>query len=764
MKALFFLNNSREWKQWMLAVFIIAGIVIGLLRLPLFNQLGYEYSAVLALAVPWLCGGLAIGSFRSRFTDQPDARLFLSAASESIMRSVVLLVIPYLAAGINTAFVKNCAFTQGTEFYILIPVVTAIWSASFGIFSYTITKRPVLFFTLAHLLVLLYPLYVGYTQPQIFSYNIVYGYFPGFSYDEILPVTGTLILFRAITLAAALFFLALSFLVIRKKVATPFSGADEPVMPALMQRRKTGPVVVSLFLILIGAWYFRVGLGFESSEARLREVLSSLTVTEHFRIYTAPGVYTREEVERIAAEHEFRYYQVSTSLQTYPSEPVTSYIYPSDEIKRELLGTATTSIAKPWMREIHLSSGSWRQLLKHELTHVVAGEFGMPVIRANYHIGLVEGLAMSVDPHFGNRTLHQYAASLIHYGIVRDPAALINPAAFALGYSSVSYVMMGSFCQYLRSRYGNFRFKEYYGGQAPETVFGRSATQLANDWQLFLQKAAVPDSTRNHVDFYFRRQSIFARECARWIAELNESGSNLLERRLPAESLERYRHAWEVSPNSDSYAGIIRASFAAQQFRNVDSLMEASLADSATAGGVSGLLLLYGDALARIGQAARADSIYQAIALLDISPRYDEAAQIRLAAERDTLLYPLLQNYFGPEIPDSLRARWIDSASASSSSTILRYLGARRLFGDMKYEEAIRNFTGMDLSGQPPIFGYLRDFSLGQASFALQKYEDAKIDFWGCRNYTTNGALIEETDDWIERCEWYGENGSRYLH
>ena len=39
--------------------------------------------------------------------------------------------------------------------------------------------------------------------------------------------------------------------------------------------------------------------------------------------------------------------------------------------------------------------------LGHEMAHVVAREFGMPVLRASPAVGLVEGLAVAVEPPDG---------------------------------------------------------------------------------------------------------------------------------------------------------------------------------------------------------------------------------------------------------------------------------------------------------------------------------------------------------------------------
>ena len=51
---------------------------------------------------------------------------------------------------------------------------------------------------------------------------------------------------------------------------------------------------------------------------------------------------------------------------------------------------------------------------------------------------------------------------------------------------------------------------------------------LIAEWQAYLERVAVLEAWRNHVAYYFQRPSIFAKECVRTIALLNDDGYRLL--------------------------------------------------------------------------------------------------------------------------------------------------------------------------------------------------------------------------------------------
>src|SRR5207237_2512299 len=109
----------------------------------------------------------------------------------SLGRGLLLLLIPLIAATVNILFVRNCSYLEGIVFYLLIPCVTCLWSVSLAGFCIALTgqtvhTRPLATFVVYTSMlgvVMLYPLYVAYATPQIYSYNFIYGFFPGLSYD-----------------------------------------------------------------------------------------------------------------------------------------------------------------------------------------------------------------------------------------------------------------------------------------------------------------------------------------------------------------------------------------------------------------------------------------------------------------------------------------------------------------------------------------------------------------------------------------------------
>ena len=105
---------------------------------------------------------------------------------------------------------------------------------------------------------------------------------------------------------------------------------------------------------------FRTDLGFETTAGSLRATLGSSAETRHFRIYYDSTAVPPDEIRWIAAEHEFRYDQVSRFLGTDTGRVVESYLYPGPDAKRRLIGAGNTDIAKPWRGEIHVDMGSWR--------------------------------------------------------------------------------------------------------------------------------------------------------------------------------------------------------------------------------------------------------------------------------------------------------------------------------------------------------------------------------------------------------------------
>jgi hypothetical protein len=730
-------------------------ISLVLSRMGLFNYLGYEFSAAIALVVPWIAGFHAMAVLRNRLTAPGEARgaEYLQGIREAVLQELLLLLLPFLVESANALFIKNCSYMEGLFFYLLIPVLTVIWSVMLAAVCHASFRHPRTVYVLLVIGVLCAPLYTGYTRPQIYSYNFIYGFFPGFSYDEVLSITPTLLLARALTLLGAAFFYTASIIAERAGLRSRSVLGKLSCLRDFLRPERVHLKVMSLGLLLLLGWMFRVPLGFETSTEKLRQCLSEQYETDHFHIYYAPGSFGEDDIRWVAAMHEFRYRQVVRALQENFQGKITSYIYPDEETKRRLLGTATTDISKPWLREIHISRDSWQATLKHELVHIVAGDFGMPVIRAHYNIGIVEGLATAVDGMYGNRTLNEYARAITKFGIVQDPGRLIKPAGFAAGFSSASYCLMGSFCEFLIGHYGIIRFKDLYGGKSEVRVYGKTYDALIEEWQGSLERVEVPPEWERHVRYYFDRPSIFAKECARAVARMNEEGTHFLRGNDPARAMMLFSEALATSWNTESYSGVIQSAYGAALYDSVVALVRARPEGSLS------LLLLYGDALWDRGDTAGARAAYQEMLVLDLSDRADEAASLRSAAIRE----PQLREFFLGKVPDSTALEQLDSLAKGSPSPVLAFLRARYLMARRAYGGVVEALEPAAAVQGSPALDAGREQMLGQAHFYRKEFQQSRVHFWLSLNYIRNNASVARVNDWLDRCEWFGRNAERML-
>ena len=497
------MNQIFHRRTPFIAGMMLLAMSLVFINIPLLNYLGYEFSTAIALIIPWILWlpiSISVREWMKEY-GTGSSRGFRSLVISCSMSGFGLLLIPLIVGGMNIFFVKNCAIAEGVLYYILHPLVTAFWSIALSIVCCVIARRPFRLYATILVLTLLYPFYIGYASPQIYSYNFIYGFFPGISYDEIVRITPTLILFRCVTIAMGFLFLLAASLVLQQP--SPDRKFHKKIM-SLFSFRQPKTTQLSFLVLLIGlivVWIIRVPLGFETSEASIRKTLSSHIQTEHFTIYYAPASFSHDEIQWVAALHEFRYEQVCTALHVTTPISITSYIYPDEDTKREAIGTSTTNIAKPWRKEIHLDVHSWQETLKHEIVHVVAGEFGMPVIKAHYHIGLVEGLAMAIDGEYGNRTLHEYAAAIKTFHLINNPGNLITPIGFATHGSSLSYVLMGSFCRYFSIATVSCASKNYTAGVPWKKCMGLHFRILSTNGNRFWIALLFPAHGRTMWNF-----------------------------------------------------------------------------------------------------------------------------------------------------------------------------------------------------------------------------------------------------------------------
>lgn len=742
-------------RSYVISSFIYVVVSIILCTIPLLNYLGYEFSAAIALLVPFIAGWTTISNLKPQTSKQ-----LLAFHWQSLKGNLLLLLIPFLVITVNLFWVKNCSYGEGILFYILLPCVTVLFSVSLALFCGVMFRRAKLLYTLLVLLILCHPLYIGYTTPAIYSYNFIYGYFPGFSYDEVLEISPTLIVFRLVTIITAVFLLFLTLFIVQNNVPGDNLLTKIISLSRLTRRERLNSLVIGLLLILAGIWLFKEQIGFESSSELIQKSLGKKIETEHFRIWYSPVSFDDAEIRWVAGEHEFRFTQVEEALETDFTEKIDSYIYPDTETKRRFIGTGTTNIAKPWRNELHQTKDSWQATLKHELVHVLAGEFGMPIIKTHYNTGVVEGLATAIDDEWGNRTLDEYAKAILQFGIVRNPEQLISPTGFLVQTSSVSYVMMGSFCKFLIAQYGISRFKELYRGRGVRLVFGKPYEQLVEEWKEHLFAVTVPEEWRAHVLYVFKRPSIFAKECARRIAYLNERAN--AERSVGNNKEAEYLFAISLanSWNTEAFAGLVRLKYDTQKFDEVIAMMDEHMKDSLHRSALSSLLLLYADAMWARGDNDSAMNVYKQLKSLDLSERYNEVVELRMLSLRDTSLRHILMKFFTSSMSDTEALLLLDTLGKKNTQPLLNYLKAQVRLRQKNFRDAIQNLEKISLNNPMLLFG--KERMLGEAYFRLKDFQQAKIHFWQSLNYITNKASIQRIEDWIERSNWFENNAGNY--
>lgn len=723
-------------------------------QIPLLNYLGYEFSAAIALLASFVSGFLTIKFIRfepnpsSLITDHP-LRTFIRA----LIVNLSLLIIPLAVIFANAFFVKNCSLLQGFEFFILIPVVSVVFSSALGFFCAVHYRHAKIFFTLFFAATVAYALALGYFTPAIFSYNFFYGFFPGLTYDEALGIRPALIWFRLFTLFVAGIFVWMTVLLLRTTSPSDSVWKKGTALLRMLTQGKTiiGTGMVVLVLGLL--WWYRGELGFESHRRFIQQQLGSAFETKHFTIFYAKESYDDEEIQWIAAEHEFRLKQISDVLNVPFRGKIESYIYPSDVSKQRLIGAGNTNIAKPWGSQIHITRQSLDGTLKHELVHVLAAPFGLPVIKASLSTGLVEGLPMAIDWDWGNRTPHQYAAAMRKFGVSPNIAPLMTPFGFAAQSSSVSYVLAGSFCRYLIETHGIRAMMLLYRSTDYEKIYGKPLEQLIVDWQIFLDGIPVRDEDRDAIDVFFRRPPIFRKVCARVLAERNNEASKKFAQRNYEGAADLYEQSFREGRGYEALGGYITSRLYARNYSAVIAAFDTIIRPNTSH--YLPLLLNVGLAQYATGNYKQAQELFRRLEVADLSEQLTEAAIVRSIAIGDTVNRTRLLKYFLSTASDSERVIMLDSMVQHPTLHWLPiYLKGKALFRLHRWDEALRTLEGLNPQLPPKTLEAIRLKTTGYVLFRLRRFEDAKSGFWQSLNYVDTEVAKNEVNDWVERCDW----------
>lgn len=484
-----------------------------------------------------------------------------------------LLVLPLGIILLNAFRAKNCNFSQGFLFFVILPVISCVYATAAGIFfGFWIKRRWLAYLAyLGYILLSCVPVVINLVfHPPVFAYHATFGYFPGPIYDFVIPITSPLLIARAETLLWALLFLGLTASICEM-------SRETGLMPQLRWRNLFAPFArrVWLYLLIIGLFSFQFyagALGIRPTRKDIARKLGGLRETAHFEIF-----YAREleaKIEQIAEDCEFRYAQLSAYL-TPEGEPlsrkVSAYIYASPEQKKRLIGARHTSIEDPFGHGFHIhAQGFPHPVLKHELAHV----FTVPwsPLKVSLKIGLHEGIAVAADWNEGRLTGHQWAKAMRQLEVA-PPLSGIMGIGFWGHAGSRSYLFAGSFVRFLVDTYGIEKFMRVFPIGNFTKGYAKNLEVLEAEWIEFLKRVPLQDEDLAYATHRLKRGGIFEQVCAHEMAALRDSAWQAYYRKDFATAVQTFETMLSDEPNNlRSLRGLMFSAYQMQDYESALSL------------------------------------------------------------------------------------------------------------------------------------------------------------------------------------------------
>jgi len=721
----------------------LAALAAVLCLIPLFNLLGFEFALALTLAVSPAAAHLG--------TRSPS---WASAAR----RALLLLLLPLALVALNSLRVRNCNPAEGARLYVLLPVAGAVVAAGWGRAAAVALGAP----RRAYALVLVLGLGSAawavarfLLDPQISVCGAAFGWWPGALYDEGLGVPRFLAWSRMSDLAG---------------VALALSSAHL-VRAARLRRSLLAPAVVASLagVATLAFWVGRVELGYHHDRRSLERALGGHVRTAALDLHYPASAYDDSELGLLVQDLEFRVRQVEGFFGLPASDrPLRVYVYGSRAQRRRLMGAHRVSIAKPWLREVHLMRPAYgASIVTHEVAHVVAARFGgaplgMPARWGVLPLmGLVEGAAVAAEWQRGVLTPHGWAAALRRLELAPNPVALLDSAGFYGHAASRAYTVAGSFARYLIDTHGPARFRQVYRDGDFQQAYGASLPELVRRWEGFVDQLPLEADDVELARLRFSRRAIFRRVCAREISRARDEAERLGHQGRHAEALAVLGRICSWDPGDPGHLS-----------RLFDVLRDAGLDDDARHTGARLLdhrgasATLQARTLERLGDIAwggggheRARAQYLEALALHPTQGQRRSLDIKLWALERPAVAEAVRAYLSGRSRDermaALLSLGIRVPAAGSADAPLLYLVARALYLREDWPGASEQLTRALEAGL--VSAPLRDEASrlhAEALFRAGRYQMAHEVFTGLAATASRSGLRALAADWAERCRW----------
>jgi hypothetical protein len=472
--------------------------------IPLFNLLSFEFSFLCCIPVSFCAADLGIQRYRSTLDPLDPKRPAWGAWGGASVQGAALALIPLIPICLNGLRVRNCNWLEGALFYLILPMVTVVVAAGWGVCLGRI-RRGLGSFTLLFLGMILVAGVRFWTTPIIDFFTPFMGYYPGSLYDEEISIGWRLLWSRGEDLLWVAFCLSVLDII----------HDHRDVM-----RRVWGSLMLFLILVFyVGGAHFDLRRSASHIQSRLGGHLS----TEHFEMYFPRG-WSAQRAAKLSVDLEFQYRELSRFFDLQVPRKIGAYFYRHSRQKKRLMGAGQTLIAKPWQYALHIHAPQvGDRVIAHELSHVFSAEIAdAPHHLSLYrgvlpHMSLIEGLAVAATWSRGRLDPHQWSAALDQLGVAPPLRDVLSPNGFYLRSSRVAYTLCGSFVRFYRQERGQaplhqlYRLGSFPGGEAElEATIDR--------WTTFIKEIPLSAQALHFAEGLFHRPSIFYKVCAHEVA------------------------------------------------------------------------------------------------------------------------------------------------------------------------------------------------------------------------------------------------------
>lgn len=351
----------------------------------------------------------------------------------------------------------------------------------------------------------------------------------------------------------------------------------------------------------------------------------------------------------------------------------------------------------------------------------------------------------------GSFGVHAWTRALRDQGRLPPVDALLGATGFVGAAPARAYTAAGSFLRYLLDRHGAPAVLAAYREDDVARALGRPLATLEAEWHRFLDGVTVPPALAAQAEVRFERGSVFARTCARELADLEVAAASAAAagRGERAEAL--FRRASRLAGGDPAYLrGAAEARRAEGDLGRAEGLLTEALGRAEAAGGRrslrASLLVALGDLCLRRGDSSAAAARYVAALALGPEGAEERALRARLAAARD----PSLREAVAPWLLGEAGSR---ARLETSAAPLARYLAARARLLDGDAAGALETLAPLPLSALPAAaFAQEARRMQAEALCRTGRWDEAMAAWSALTAEAETGALAEQYGDAALRC------------